>query len=542
MCGAPWRDARIRRWGEDGLSDTNEHLLTTFVRLHEALLKVDLTLDVSEVKAAATVRDEVAVQLADYVMPRILAADAPLLAVVGGSTGAGKSTLVNSIVGSAVTEAGVLRPTTRSPVLVHNPADAHWFEEARVLPDFRRTERASADPGLLQLVASPNVPEGIAVLDAPDVDSLEERNRTLAAQLLDAADMWLFVTSAARYADQVPWSYLRRAADRKAAVAIILDRTAASAMGEVAAHLSRMLIARGLKDSPLFTVPEGGLDDEGLLPQESIEQIQIWLEQLAASEYAKTEVVRQTLAGTVRSVAERAYTVADACDRAEDVSDGLRASLVETYAAAVDDVDRVASSGRLLNGLSPTDWRSAIAQAEKALSAVITDHGERAAVSATVRWNATDAGRTLLAQRPDVSRASAGLAARSTRVTSVWQQSVRQVVSVQVPLEGSSASADELVIAVQVLTLNGGRQGDVDAIAGWASSVLAAAFAPEARERLLSRSRNELLRQTEDVFTDEAHRFEGLVGVSGAHREDANAVRELARHIDDLRLRNEDWL
>lgn len=509
--------------------------------MHEALLKVDLALDVPEVKEAATLRDEVAVQLADYVMPRILAADAPLLAVVGGSTGAGKSTLVNSIVGAPVTEAGVLRPTTRSPVLVHNPADAHWFVEARILPDFRRTQAASADPGLLQLVSSPNVPQGIAVLDAPDVDSLEERNRTLAAQLLDAADMWLFVTSAARYADQVPWSYLRRAADRKAAVAIILDRTAASAIGEVSAHLSRMLVARGLKDSPLFTVPEGGLDAEGLLPQESIEQIQIWLEQLAASDNAKTEVVRQTLAGTVRSVAERAYTIADACDRAEVVSDGLRASLVETYAAAIDDVDRVASSGRLLSGLG-SDWRSGVAQAETGLAAVIADHGERAAASASARWNATDAGRSLLVRHPEVTRASSDVAMRSARVTSVWRQSVQHAVAAQAPSDVSTASAEELATAVQILTLNGGRRGDTGGIAGWAGAVLGAAFGEEVLERLLNRSRNELLRQTEDVFTDEAHRFEALVGASGDHRSDATAVRELARHIDDLRLRNEDWL
>ena len=71
------------------------------------------------------------------------------------------------------------------------------------------------------------VPPGLAILDAPDIDSVEERNRTLAAQLLAAADLWLFVTSAARYADQVPWDFLRQAAERSAAVAIVLDRTPA---------------------------------------------------------------------------------------------------------------------------------------------------------------------------------------------------------------------------------------------------------------------------------------------------------------------------
>ena len=73
-------------------------------------------------------------QLDDYVLPRLEALDAPLLAVVGGSTGAGKSTLVNSLVGAEVSRTGVLRPTTRSPVLVHHPDDGRWFAGARILP------------------------------------------------------------------------------------------------------------------------------------------------------------------------------------------------------------------------------------------------------------------------------------------------------------------------------------------------------------------------------------------------------------------------
>src|SRR5204863_7370938 len=123
---------------------------------------------------------------------------------------------------------------------------------------------ATTDPDALQLVASDGVPQGLAILDAPDVDSVEERNRILAAQLLAAADLWIFVTSAARYADQVPWEFLKQAAERSTAVAIVLDRTAPTAIPEVSAHLARMLTARGLRDSPLFIVPEGDVDDQGL--------------------------------------------------------------------------------------------------------------------------------------------------------------------------------------------------------------------------------------------------------------------------------------
>ena len=92
-------------------------------------------------------RGEMVDQLEDYVLPRLIQIEAPLLTVVGGSTGAGKSTLVNSLVGRRVTEPGVLRPTTRSPVLVHNPADVDWFAKERILPGLARTPRATGDPG-----------------------------------------------------------------------------------------------------------------------------------------------------------------------------------------------------------------------------------------------------------------------------------------------------------------------------------------------------------------------------------------------------------
>jgi hypothetical protein len=200
-------------------------MVTELVRLHQALHDIALPLDLAGAQAQRTARAELVAQLEDYVIPRMMTIDAPLLAVVGGSTGAGKSTLVNSLVGSRVTTPGLLRPTTRSPVLVHHPGDAQWFGQDRLLPELRRVEHATDDPKSLQLVASEAVPQGLAILDAPDVDSVVEQNRLLAAQLLASADLWIFVTSAARYADQVPWEFLKAAAERSTAVAVVLDRT-----------------------------------------------------------------------------------------------------------------------------------------------------------------------------------------------------------------------------------------------------------------------------------------------------------------------------
>jgi hypothetical protein len=84
-------------------------------QLHDALQDLRLPLALPGVEEHRQSRVEMVDQLEDYVIPRVLSADAPLLAVVGGSTGAGKSTLVNSLVGTRVTQPGVLRPTTRSP-------------------------------------------------------------------------------------------------------------------------------------------------------------------------------------------------------------------------------------------------------------------------------------------------------------------------------------------------------------------------------------------------------------------------------------------
>src|SRR5690348_1486014 len=158
-------------------------MLGAVTTLREEVEQARLPLEIPEAMTGRATRDSLLKQLDDYVIPRLRSLDAPLLAVVGGSTGAGKSTLVNSIVDAQVSRSGVLRPTTTTPVLVHHPKDERWFLDDRILPGLSRvTGAATEDDGeaSLRMVASSSLPPGMALLDAPDIDSVVSANRALA--------------------------------------------------------------------------------------------------------------------------------------------------------------------------------------------------------------------------------------------------------------------------------------------------------------------------------------------------------------------------
>ena len=272
-------------------------LLAALEGLDEQVAELRLPLPVVGAVPARRLRREMADQLDDYVLPRLRRLDAPLLAVVGGPTGAGKSTLVNSLVGRRVSAAGVLRPTTRSAVLVYHPSDDAWFEDQRILPGPGPRHRPrSADPTTLQLVPSdeharPGSPCSTRRTSTPS----STPNRELATQLLAAADMWLFVTTAARYADAVPWEFLRDAATRGTAVAIVLDRVPPEAVDEVRAHLATMLHRAGPRATPRCSSCPRRPPYDALLPPDVVDPIRTWLHGIAGDAEVRAAVVRHTL-------------------------------------------------------------------------------------------------------------------------------------------------------------------------------------------------------------------------------------------------------
>ncbi|HET7516736.1 MAG TPA: GTPase domain-containing protein, partial [Actinomycetes bacterium] len=191
--------------------------------LQEAL--TELSRQVADARASAPVpgdlgparRRRLAWHLDDYLLPRVRDLEAPLVCVLLGSTGAGKSSLLNGLAGAAVSPSGVVRPTTMRPVVLLAPGQVDAFMSGKVLA-------ALADADRLQLVVHDRAFPEIALVDAPDVDSVEAENRRTAEELLQAADLCLFVTTAQRYADYVPWEFLRQARARGVPLLVVVNR------------------------------------------------------------------------------------------------------------------------------------------------------------------------------------------------------------------------------------------------------------------------------------------------------------------------------
>lgn len=562
---------------------TTGQLSTALTELRDALRVVRLPLPMPGAASQQQVAKEIVDQLDDYVLPRLKTIDAPLLCVVGGSTGAGKSTLVNSLIGRKVTIPGVIRPTTKAPVLVHNPADESWFQGDRILPGMTRTQGASHDTRSLQLVSEPTLPVGLAVLDAPDIDSVVAENRELAAQLLQAADLWVFVTSAARYADAVPWEYLCHAAERAAAVAVVVDRVPPAAMHDVPPHLAQMMTERGLADSPLFAVPETRTDAEGMLPNAAVTPIREWLASLAADRSTRQSVVVKTLDGAIGHLSLRAPRVAAAVRDQSAAVRQLQADADASVQAANKAIQVQTADGTLLRGEVLSRWHDFVGTGEffrqldekvgwlrdrirsvftgppkgaenvkvaveAGLEALIREEGEKAVERAEAAWRANPAGRALLEMtKDDLRRPSPEFAREASRAIRDWQGDVMDLVAQEgqtkrttarflaIGVNGISVSL-MLVIFAQTAGLTGAEVGVAGGAALLSQRLLEAVFGDEAVRRLAQRARDLLNQRVETLLGHELDRFHAALRALSVEPGQADRIEAAVQAVEQARL------
>jgi hypothetical protein len=224
-----------------------------------------------EVHEGSLVRDDVA-QRGGY------PGDLYVLALAGG-TGVGKSSLLNALAGAAVSTAGAHRPTT-TDAIAWVPADRveaaspllEWLGGAGLV-----THDTSA--------TSDMAGHSVAILDLPDLDSIEATHAARVDAVLPRVDAVAWVSDPEKYADAVLHDrYLRRwvpRLDRQAFVLNKTDRLSPADVDVLRADIATRLAALGGEAMPI--VPTSAQRDPG--------ELRAWL----AEGVEAREVVRRRL-------------------------------------------------------------------------------------------------------------------------------------------------------------------------------------------------------------------------------------------------------
>lgn len=208
------------------------------------------------------------------------------------------------------------------------------------------------------------VPKGLAILDAPDIDSVSDDNRALATQLLNAADLWIFVTTANRYADALPWDLLTEAGARNITVCVVLNRVPAGAERDIVPDLQRLLSEKNLDPSLLHVLHEIKLDEQKLITSEQIQPLATWLNELAEDSAKRQEIAAQTLDGALRrTTADVSELIAEIQEQEAQLSE-LEQLTVERFSQSTARINESLNDGVLLRGEILARWQDFVGAGE----------------------------------------------------------------------------------------------------------------------------------------------------------------------------------
>jgi hypothetical protein len=344
-----------------------------------------------------------------------------------------------------------------------------------------------------------------------------------------------------------------------------------------------MLASRGLKDSPLFVVSEGPVDDDGLLPAPVVAEVRGWLDALAADADARAMVVKQTMDGAVRTLARRTHTVADAATEQVAVHRRLREQVDKAYDEAIRQVAEASADGTLLRGEVLARWQEFVGtgellksletrvgwlrdrivnaikgkpqQAERitvavesGLETLILEHAEAAAERAEASWQSLAAGQALLGDAgEDLGRASRDFRRRAERAVRDWQHDVLEMVRTEGAEKRGTArflayGVNGLSVALMVVVFahTAGVTGAEAGIAGGSAVIgqklLEAVFGDQAVRTLAERARKDLETRVRELFDVERSRYTDLLDSLDVGSDGPDRLRDAARRIDDLRF------
>lgn len=565
------------------MTETAPSLLRALVERIESLAERRLSTG-PRTDAARTRARQLADHVAGHVRVRATSLDAPLLVLLLGPTGAGKSTVFNTIAGHAASETGVLRPTTRVAAVLIHPGDRETVLEGTF---------ARIPTGQLRFIEDPSIAPGLVLVDAPDIDSLEHANRALADRLVEAADLCLFVTTATRYADLVPWTVLERVQARGLPLQVIVNRMPAGTTDttEVLRDVRRLLADAGLDavhdasgDAPasdIVPVVEGALDPTGaMLAAGSIDPVLAEIARLRADRDARIDLAMRALRGSLIGLGESLDQIADDADHEAIDTEALRRAADRAYAGALDGLRDEVSRGTFLREEALRQWQSfvgadqmtrffseGIGRVRGAITSLLrpatapvaevraatTDdlvaaarlQAAEAARHAATAWSDAPAAASIIAEHPELWLASPDLDDRLRRRLDRWMEGISTEIQAhgrpkRTLARGATLGVNVLGTGVMVATfthsggITGAELGVAAATAFLNQKLLAALFGEAAMAELVAHARRHLDETLTTTFEEERLRFDRLLPSPGALTDLASELRTTAVEVRAL--------
>jgi hypothetical protein len=565
------------------VSEPDPSKLRALVDRLEALAQRRLA-TVPRTDAGAARARQLADHLAGHVRVRAASLEAPLLVLLLGPTGAGKSTVFNTIVGHAVSETGVLRPTTRVAAVLVHPAD----REAVVGGALARIPSSQS-----KFVEDASIEPGVALVDAPDIDSLEHANRELADRLVEAADLCLFVTTATRYADRVPWSVLERVRERGLPLQVIVNRMPADAeeQAEVLSDVRRLLTAADLdrartptdEEGPrdVIAVAEGAIDGTGaMLDRATIAPVLDEIARLRADREARLDLASRALRGSLRGLGESIDRVADDAEHEAIDTEALRRAADRSYEASLAALRDEVARGTFLREEALRQWQTfvgadqmtrffsqGIGRVRGAVAAVLrpatapvaevraatTDdliavarqQAAEAARRTATAWSDAPMATSTVAERPELWLASADFDERLRARLDAWLESISGEIQAhgrpkRTLARGATLGVNVLGTGVMLASfthtggITGAELGVAAATAFLNQKLLSALFGEAAMAELLAHARRRLDEALTTTFDEDRSRFDVLLPAPGALTELADDLRSAAADVRAL--------
>ncbi len=331
--------------------------------------------------------------IVEYLIPRLEEPEAPVVAAIIGSSGTGKSTVINSLANDRISDVGALRPTTRNPVLW-----AHRDHGNRYWSEFVARVRERVGATVEVVIGDDELTQQLTVIDTPPAEYVASSGRRPSVDALALADLCVFVTSPSRYADISAWDFLREIRWRGVPMLFVLNRLppdrdeAVALLNDFAARLHSHGLLLEPDAAMVFGINEA-LGDRwhGGLDPSSVGALRNELGAVSNSGYRKTLVVT-TAFTTGRNVVDRCRLLIGELREEAAVAADLDEAVTTSYAAQVGEIGAMLREGALSDMARHKTW----SQAAVDLTAIITRRAGVAAQDTSRQWMQNPTGSLLL--------------------------------------------------------------------------------------------------------------------------------------------------